>query len=518
MPATKPFQGDVFQNSTFQTMESLYVYPNDLVWLGFTIDGVDMSDYLDLEKAPPQIESVLTKQYDRCTIQLFNVPNTLAITNYQDVIIYDSDSKIFAGVIISVAPKESSLTYDLDYVITCVDYSKLLETKIVRAVKYTAKTDAYILNDIFTTYLPEIDATTYVSALATLANVPINRKSVKNTLDFICGLSGADWYVDYDKHLHYFKSEDTSAAFSFSDTPDLAATMPYSGLQKTDDGTGIFNVVEIVGGNYKSGDETVYLPGTGLNTRIMLPFKYSAPTGQTSIQVWRNDGSQAVPVWTPLTVKVGYLDELAGANEVLYYYQESVLELQSAWPAFTNALKLTGQYEIPLRTQVRDQASIDLYGREIEYPYFDNTIIDKTVAQLKGKQLLIESSLGKQTYTWSAEKRGLRAGMTVGMKNDAMLIDTSFLIQKVNMSIGIGGAIQTKVSAGKYNASLVDILIALKRASSASVEYRDDEVLDVLLSVSEEAEIADETITVYRHAGTYNKWDDGSHWGFAKWG
>ena len=517
MTATLPFQADTFQPTAFQTVASPYVYPNDLVYLSLKINGVEMKGYLDLELETIKYQSVLTKQFDICTFKLFNVPNTVSLVNWQTVVIMDISSKIFAGVITQIQPEESAVIYDINYYVTCVDYSKLLETVVVQATKYANKTDAYIINDLFTTYLPEIDASTYVSELDTLTSVTLGRKLLKDALNFICGLTGADWYVDYDKKLHYFKSEDISAGFSFSDSPDLATTYPYYNLVKIDDGSGIFNVVEVIGGNYRSPDETIYLPGTGKSTRIMLPFKYQAPTGQTSIQVWRNDGTEGTPVWTAMTVKAGYVSTLAGANDVLYYFQEAVLEQTANWPNLPNAVKLTGQYEIPLRTRVRDQASIDLFGREIHSVYTDSSIVDKTVAQLKGKQLLIESSLGLQTYTWNCEKRGLRSGMTVGLKNTAMGIDTRYLIQKVSYEIGIAGAVIVTVEAGNYNADLIDILLALKQLSTPSIAYRDDEVLDVLLSDANELELFEESISVAAHTGAY-KWDDGCKWGFAKWG
>lgn len=519
MTVVLPFQADAFQPTAFQTVESPYVYPNDLVYLSLKINGVEMMGYLDLELETVKYTSVLTKQYDTCTFKLFNVPTSVSITNWQEVIILDVSSRLFAGVITQVEPSQSGVIYDVNYFITCVDYSKLLETAVVQATKYTNKTDTYIINDLFTEYLPEINTSTYVSELGTIPSVVFGRRLLKDALNFICGLTGADWYVDYDKNLHYFKSEDTSASFSFSDDPDLWTTFPYYGLVKIDDGSGIFNVVEVVGGNYRSADETIYLSGTGQSARIILPFKYQAPTGQTSIQVWRNDGTEGTPIWTAMTVKVGYIGELAGANDVLYYFQEAVLEQTSNWPNLPNAVKLTGQHEIPLRTRVRNQASIELFNREIQSFYIDTSIVDKTVAQLKGKQLLIESSLGKQTYAWNCEKRGLRSGITVGMKNTTMGIDTSYLIQRVGMEIGIGGAVSVTVEAGNYNADLIDILLSLKRLSMPSEPYREDEVLDVLLSSSiEEIELGDEVVSISRHTGTYSKWDDGSNWGFAKWG
>jgi len=77
----------------------------------------------------------------------------------------------------------------------CGDYSSYTDHVYAKA-NYINQTDAYILNDLFTTNYPQINATTYVTPLNTLTTFQINRKKLREILDYLAGLANADWYID----------------------------------------------------------------------------------------------------------------------------------------------------------------------------------------------------------------------------------------------------------------------------------------------------------------------------------
>jgi len=485
MTITHPFATTAFQAyPAFQTSLSPYVYPNDLMNLSIKINGVEFKDYLDMQEDQPKIVSVV-KQYPTFSCKLFNVPSSLTISNWLQIIVYDNANKVFAGQITYNKGTESDDCANIDWIISATGYAKLLETKLVSARKYDNQTDAYILNDIITEKLPEIDATTYVTALKTFDEIPFGRKSIKEILDYICGITGGRWYVDYDLRLHYFGSEMVSTIFGFSSVPDFVNTYPFYEFSKIDNGNRQYNVVEIIGGNYLSPNETIYLAGTGGSNRINLPFKYHAPVGQSSIQVWRNDGTELTPVWTPMVVKSAYLATADWPTDCLFYYEEKVLEQISAWPAFNNAVKLTGRYEAKLRVRVSDDLAIAAVGREIEYPYYDDSIIDKDIARTLARELLAANSGGIQSYSFKCEKRGLQAGMIVPVYNGTFSVNGSLEIQKVSTDIDIGGQIVSEVEVGRYNPNLVDAIIALKKAAKKTTAYNEEGATDWTLNYNE---------------------------------
>jgi hypothetical protein len=482
MTITHPFATPGFQTyPAFQTSLTPYVYPNDLAFLSITINGIEVKQYLDLEFENVEIISI-AKQYPTATFKLHNVPPAVSITNWKDVIIYDNNLKIFGGVISSNFSQESEVFDGFDFDIQCAGYAKLLETKLVRAQKFDGKTDAYIINYLITKYLPEINASTYVSQIKTFTEIPFGRKNLKTIMEYICSVSGASYTVDFDKNLHYFNTEITVSGFGFSDNPNLTTTFPYYGFSKTDNGNGNYNVVEIVGGTYLSANTPpIYLSGNGVQTQINLPFKFHAPTGYDTLQLWINTGSDATPVWSPLVVKAGYLDQIVKLDEVLFYFEEKTIEMINPFPNLLKAIKLIGRYEAKLRIRVPDNVSIAALGREIEYPYYDDSIIDKDIARSIGKALLLENSGNSKSYSFTCEVRGLGAGIMLPIVNASYSLNESLLIQKATIRYGIGGAGVTNVEVGRYNKNLVDALLALKKASKQPSPYNEDVVFDQLV-------------------------------------
>ena len=485
MTVNTAFNPGAFQANVFQHTASPYIYPNDLMNLSIEINGVDVTEFLDLETFEVTIVSVL-KKIPECTFDLFDVPTSVSIEKWMPVEIKDNVDVIFSGYVMNPEGAESELTYCINWTVACVGQAKLLSTKLVRAQKFDNQLDSYIINYLITTYLPEIDALTYVSTLRTFPEIPFGRKYLNNVLDYLCSITGGSYYIDYTKALHYFGSEVVSSSFGFSDTPDLSTTYPYRGFRQIDNGNENYNVVEIVGGNYLSEYETVYLAGNGASNRISLPLKYH------NVSVWRNDGTELSPIWKQLWVKTAYLSQLEWTDDCLFYFEEKVLEQTAAWPNLTNAIKLTGQYEAKLRVRVEDPDAISAAGREIEYPYYDDSIIDKEVARALGRELLARSANSK-TYKFETEKRGLIAGMMVPVKNDTFSVNTSLLIQKVTTNISIGGMVKSVVEVGKYHPNLVDILIGLKKASAKSETYTSEGSLDSLKTFTESVSVTETT-------------------------
>lgn len=485
--------------------------------LTVTINAVDVSAYV--VPGSLVINNVLTRQIDTCDLVLEDA-GALNIYDWQEIVITDGANKIFAGHVMRHASSEIGLQVDIT--ISAVDYTALLDKEKVKAEWTSAVTDAEILDALFTNYLPEINATTYVHAGRTYSRIRFNRKSLREVVDYLAGAAGADWYIDEDKNLHYFLSEENSAPFELSSAPDLSNSYPYDGLAVNTDGSGVYNRVEVVGGYYVSDvDETWYLAGTGEDARILLPFRLHAPTGESAVLVWRNDGTEAVPSWTALNVKAGYIEELSGTGDVLYYFEEKVLEQQNDWPALPNAVKITGRREIPLRTRVRDDESFDHYGRWFDTTLVDSSINDRATARLAGRGYLAQNALARPTITLFCCQPGLRAGQSVRIVNSLRGIDDEYLIQLVRATVGINGQAVYYIEAGVYNPDLIDLLVALKRKTEDEQQWRDDEVLDEVLTQVESLALAETIGSVSTTTGPY-KWSPTAsgawNWGFGVWG
>ena len=154
-----------------------YTYP--IVWFtggagSFLIDGVDYSAYVHIESV--EIDNVLTNKIDTLKFSMDDSPSlphwildvgllgddtrltdVIDPVEESEVIIYNSlGVRLFAGIIVDI--QHSSVVGTKFWDISCQDYTVLLERRLVNRA-YVSKTDKEIINDLFSTYMTEINTT-----------------------------------------------------------------------------------------------------------------------------------------------------------------------------------------------------------------------------------------------------------------------------------------------------------------------------------------------------------------------
>jgi hypothetical protein len=473
----------------------------DLLTVTVTIGGVDVT--AKIKPGSLSIQNILTQQMDTYSASLIE-SLSLNLESWQEVIALNGAERIFGGYLLTTED-ELGINLNTDAKVDASDYSVRFEKVIVKE-EYSNMTDKAMIAAFFAKYLPGegFDVSTYVEEIKTHTRLRFNRCTLFDAIKQLANLANADWYVDYDKKLHFFETgtSGTPAPFGLSSSPDMSTTYPFYDLQVNKDGSGVVNRVEVVGGNYYSEDATFYLAGTGQDTRVSLPFKMHAPDGETAIQVYRNDGTQASPVWTALTVLTGYIDDLTATGQVLHYFQEKVLEQQNAWPDLPNAVKVVAKYEVPLRTRLQDTESYEYYGMYMDDVIIDTTITDKAVARLAGMTKLAQNSMEKTAISLKVDQPGLRAGHIVTLVDSLRGINDSFVIQKVSTKIDVNGRAYYSVSMGTYNPGLIDFMLRLAKSSKQKISWSDEEVLDEVLQIVEGIELS-ETTSVTATSGPY---------------
>jgi len=106
--------------------------------------------------------------------------------------------------------------------IECRDWNSILENGIVAlgTAGYTSKTDAYIINALFSATAPTVDLTN-VSSTATLATFDqVEGQSLRSILQRLSDMTGAVYYIDPTKKLHWFLPASRPADWSISESPD----------------------------------------------------------------------------------------------------------------------------------------------------------------------------------------------------------------------------------------------------------------------------------------------------------
>ena len=260
--------------------------------LAITINGVNVTSYVDLNQAQPQITNALDAELDTLTLTLQEADAAEPV-EWQEIIVTDGGVKIFGGFVLGVNKHASANATKNDYELGCSDYGAFLD-KVYLKAEYEAQTDKQIIAAAFasSSELAGYDAVTYVKSLITFPRVRFNRKTVREILDWLCVQTGGHWYVDYDKKIHYFGIEEMNASYNVTDNPAEVSATKYTveNVKANKNGSGVVNLVEVVGGSKFSDDLTDYYTASSNTPNVYLNQRYKPPSTLTKIQVKRNDG------------------------------------------------------------------------------------------------------------------------------------------------------------------------------------------------------------------------------------
>lgn len=473
------------------------------------IDGVDLSGYM--VEGALKIESVITNRIDTCSLVVDDVSGSVDINEEDEIIVSNTGETIrhFAGYIKGL--KIDVVGIMKRFACQAQDYTILLDRVIVNEM-YEDKTDAYIIDDLCTSYLNEVDGSTYVAAAKTYDRITFNRTTLREAINILAADAGFDWYLDYDKKLHFFAKEANIAPFGISDDPDNSLTYPCSGLTYERGTPNIVNRVLVIGGSYYSADVSFEFPGNGQITGVLLPYNLHKPVGESGILVCHNTGDDEEPIWTPDTVGIDHINDLGvDGVTVLYNYVEKLLKFESAPSNLNRSVKVTGRYDVPVFVRVRSEESHDTYGRWYDGKLVNKDINSRNWAKLEGKAYLAKHAFVQESGQFHCLTDGLVSGQLIHITNGIRGIDDDYLINKVVTRILGGAQCEYAVFYGEYNPDLVDMIIANKARAAQYQEKRDDEVLNELFEQAESLALVE---TTDRHEDAYPP--DVSRW-IAEW-
>lgn len=180
-----------------------------------TINGVDRTG--DVVHSSVVIEDILNDQQNTCTFKFVNRSGTgMPATDQEVTITLATGTKIFGGYIISRDLKRDGVG-EAEALIRCVDYSRLFDRNLVHQ-SYSSMTDAAIIADIVSTYCSGLGiTTTNVVTGVTIDQISFNYLQPSQVMRKICDLTGRNWYIDYNKDIHYFPQATNPAPFNIVD-------------------------------------------------------------------------------------------------------------------------------------------------------------------------------------------------------------------------------------------------------------------------------------------------------------
>jgi len=199
--------------------------------LVITVGGVDITDYVRVESISVEQSMDLTAV---CRFVARDHSGTIAIDPEDAVTITDGGSTtFFSGKVKD--PDDAIEGLGKVWNVMCVDHNGLLDETVVTNYTIDAgDADDTEIDTIFSTYRSDIDSTTYVSQLE--ASMPqdldLGGMTLRDALNEICRQTGGQYYVDFDKNLHYFDAVSNAAAWDLSDAPNGSTLFGYSGFKR----------------------------------------------------------------------------------------------------------------------------------------------------------------------------------------------------------------------------------------------------------------------------------------------
>lgn len=484
---------------TFTTSASTY---------SITIDGVARTS--DIIASTLVIEDMINDKQNVCSFQLVDLSaNGIPSTDEEIIITLDSGDRLFAGYIVST--NLSSRLQDGTVVasINCTDYVRLLDRNLVHKT-YEDQTDAAIIADIVNTYCPGFGiTTTNVVEGVTIDKIQFNYIQPSQCLRKIADLTGRNWYIDYEKDIHYFPLTQTATPFNIT-----SSSANYFGLMISKDASQLKNRVYVRGGT-KLSDATFYeTKGDGAVRKFVLPDKPHE-----------------------VTVKVNGVTKTLGIKNINtsgydYYlnFQEKYVEQDSGATvlATTDTLRVEYQYDVPILVAVEDTASIIANGVK-EFAIFDKTISTTTAARDRASAELTDYADSIVEGSFRTYTTGFFSGEYININLSDYGINDDYIVQKVvARSFGAGNYEYEISIASSKTMGIIRFLIELLEANRNLIELDDDEVIDELLAISDSllSDSLTDSLTI-DSAGAYATWCTDSlqatpitraRWSLFQWG
>ena len=451
-----------------------------------TIGGVNRTT--DIINQTIQVVDTLNDQQNTCTFSLIDRSgNGIPSTDQEIVITLNDGTILFGGYIIgiNIVKRESG---KVQANITCIDYSRLLDRNLVNT-SYTDMTDAQIINDIINTYCPSFGiTTTNVISGVTIDQINFNYIQPSQALRRICDLTGRNWYIDYNKDIHYFPLATTATPFNIS-----SSNTSYINLVINKDASQIKNRVYVRGGTYLSDPTTYSTQGDGTIRKFVLPDK----PHDTSITV--NGVSK--------TIGIKNID--TSGFDYYLNYQEKYIEQDSGATILssTDTLALTYTYDIPVLVAVENTVSIAANGQK-EFAIFDKTITTQQAARDRASAELTDYANNIIEGSFTTYTAGFRSGQFININLSDYGVNENYIVTQVTARALGAGFYEYEVQlASAKTMGIIRFLIELLEANNKLVELNDDEVVDNLLSATDSlnSDSLLDSLTI-DSAGVYATW------------
>lgn len=381
--------------------------------LTLTINGIDRTGQINWHSLV--VSQFLTKQVDTLEFKIKNYGGKTYKPDLMDeVVVWDGDEKIFGGYVITISENVKASEV-FERTVKCKDYTHIFDRQQV-VEEYENATVANIIADIVSNYCSGF-TTNNVNCSLEVDYIRFNYEYPSKCLQQLAELFGYDWYIDYDKDVHFFSKEENIAPFELNDTDGNFVYKSFY-LQKRADQ--LRNRVFVLGGEYKGTQYTEEVVADGEALVYTFGYKYSGYTIAVN----------GIP-------KTCGIDNISNPDDYdcLYNFWEKAVKFkETTKPAKDSVVSITGYPYLPVLVQVQDDTSIAEYG-VYEYKIVDRSIESKEGARQRAKAELYAYAGQISEGSFKTYKSGLKIGQKIRFYSGKWGYNEWFVINKITMKV-----------------------------------------------------------------------------------
>lgn len=384
-----------------------YTYP-----LTFFIRGINRTEYIK-NMGSVEKQDALTDKIDILKFRIWDKDRIVLPREGEEVMVFRKDTpdgepyKWFGGTIDQLEPQEIAPgQHKFIYGVKCVDYGKRLNKKLVTET-YENEYDDDIIDHVVENYANEF--TTYnVERSQQIDEIVFDYKNAGEAIRNIAKRTNYEYYVDYEKDIHYLRLGSVAAPYSI--TENIETTGHYKDLKIDSDKSQLKNRIYARGGKYLSDEQPYEFVADGIQTTFNLPY---LPRNPIHVYVDTGDGN-------------GYDEKSLGVDDlsttgdfVVNYESGTIKNLDYDTLNSGDKLKVTMKREIQALTQDDDEASInaiqEIEGGDGIYEHLESVPEIKTIDGCHEAALAIlavDKDI-KVLGSFQTEQDGYRSGQTI---------------------------------------------------------------------------------------------------------
>jgi hypothetical protein len=165
---------------------------------------------------------------------------------WSELVLFDADTNklLFGGFCMRIERELEGP--HLIRAVEASDWGILFERTLITATWPDGTPDSTIIRDCLAT-VPEFTEGTIVTLTANMGEIEVKDAKVRDVLDQVCELTGAEWHVSYDGKLQYYSIGSIVPPFILSDHPDGVTRVGFALENYQTDFASAANRVRVIG-------------------------------------------------------------------------------------------------------------------------------------------------------------------------------------------------------------------------------------------------------------------------------